>query len=102
MATHHRDRCHALRTSCSNHANRRMQQRCISLRGVDAVISYGEEHRTQSGFIYFLGKRECRRLRRTLSPAQAREIEQYRDYYVIAGDDGTIVTVGHRTRRIRR
>jgi hypothetical protein len=79
-----------------------MRQRCISLRRVEAAIAYGEEHRTHSGYIYFLGSRTCRRLQRTLPPAEAREIARFENCYVVEGDDGTIVTVGHRTKRIRR
>jgi hypothetical protein len=79
-----------------------MQQRCISFRRMDAAITYGDEHRTHSGYIYFLSSRACRRLQRTLPPAEAREIARFENCYVVEGDDGRIVTVGHRTKRIRR
>jgi len=90
------------RDRCSTHARRRMQQRCISFRRMDAAITYGDEHRTHSGYIYFLSSRTCRRLQRTLPPAEAREIARFENCYVVEDDDGTIVTVGHRTKRIRR
>ena len=79
-----------------------MQQRCISFRRMEAAIAYGDEHRTRSGYIYFLSSRTCRRLQRTLPPAEAREIARFENCYVVEDDDGTIVTVGHRTKRIRR
>lgn len=90
------------RDLCTKHAHTRMQQRCIRQRGVDAAIDYGSEHRTDDGYIYHLSKRVCRRLQRTLPPAEAREIMQLIDIYAVVSDDGQIITVGHRTRRIRR
>jgi len=102
MTIHHRRRHQDVRTSCSDHAVRRMRQRCISFRRMDAAIRYGDEYRTHSGYIYFLSSRTCRSLQRTLPPAEAREIARFENCYVVEGDDGMIVTVGHRTKRIRR
>ena len=78
-----------------------MQQRCIPNPMPDLLLTYGAEIRTENGYIRYFNKRSRRCLQRALPAAKRKIIERYFDCYLIEGDDGTIVTVGHRYRRLR-
>ena len=64
----------------THHARVRMQQRGISAAALEALLELGREIHVDRGCdLVFFGKR-----------------------YVILGSDGTVITVGHRFRRIPR
>jgi len=90
----------------SHHARARMQQRGISAATVEALLDFGREVHVDRGCdIVFFDKRARARLARALiSPkgAAAAEAERICRSYAILGSDGTVITVGHRFRRIPR
>jgi hypothetical protein len=102
MTTLHRQHIHRNRRErCSNHAGIRMQQRRIPRAAIDLLLTYGDEKRTDSGYIRHFTQRARCRLGLALPNSILRSVARYLDCYLIESDDGIIVTVGHRYKRIR-
>jgi hypothetical protein len=96
---------HAHRTtedSCSNHASVRMQQRRVPRSVIDLLHAHGDQARSHGAYVYYFSRRAKCRISEVLSRAEMRTIEEYGSCYLIEADDGVIITVGHRYRRIRR
>ena len=86
---------------CTRHARSRMQQRGIRPALVDRVLRYGREvHDHHGAVIVLIDRAAAARMARD-GEAQGVELERLRGVYVVVGNDGTIRTVGHRTRRLR-
>jgi len=100
--THVRHVHHAHSTRCSNHASVRMQQRCIPESVLHLLTVYGDETRTVKGVICYFSKRSRQCIYRELPRAVTKNFARYRNCYLIESDDGTIVTVGRRYKRIRQ
>jgi hypothetical protein len=84
------------------HARTRMQQRGIPAAAVELLISYGNSAPAGDGCeLVFFDKAARARLFRD-DPAAAREAERLCRTYAVLGNDGAVVTVGHRYRRIHR
>ena len=87
---------------CTRHARSRMQQRGIPPVLVDRVLRYGREvHDHHGATVYLIDRRAGGRIERS-GEARGAEIDRLRGVYVVVATDGTIRTVGHRTRRLRR
>src|SRR4051812_20529128 len=90
----------------THHARARMQQRGISAATVEALLDFGREVHVDSGCdLVFFDKRAPARLAKALishDGAAAAEAERISKSYAILGSDGTVITVGHRFRRIPR
>ena len=86
----------------TRHARTRMQQRGINAAALGALLDYGRVAPAGGGrdIIYF-DKRARQRLAREHAVATA-EAERVCRSYAIVEPDGTVITVGHRTRRIPR
>jgi RimJ/RimL family protein N-acetyltransferase len=86
----------------TEHARTRMQQRGIPSAAVDLLINYGKSAPAGDGCeLVFFDKAARARLFRD-NPAAAREAERLCRTYAVLGNDGSVVTVGHRYRRIPR
>jgi hypothetical protein len=84
------------------HARARMQQRGIRPRVLEALLDYGREVHAGGGRdLVFFDKRALARLKGA-NAALAAEGARVRGSYAIVGSDGTVITVGHRFRRIPR
>ena len=86
---------------CTRHARARMQQRGIPADLVDRVLRYGREVHDHHGAIVVLIDRAAEARLRRDGEARGSQIERLRGLYVVVGTDGTVRTVGHRTRRLR-
>ena len=87
----------------THHAEARMQQRGISSRTLESLLDYGAimyDHR--GGALVFFDKKARSRLLRSLGRAQYRVMEKQLDAYAVVSNDGSVVTVGHRRKRIPR
>jgi hypothetical protein len=86
----------------TSHARARMQQRGIRPDALEALLDWGKVAHIDRGrdIVYFDKKARTRLAKR--DPAAAREAERLRRTYAIVGSDGTVITVGHRYRRIPR
>jgi hypothetical protein len=91
-----------LRETLSTHARRRMQQRGISAAALDALLDFGRTTRAGRGReLVFFDHKARERLARAKALA-AGEATRVCNSYAIIGSDGTVVTVGHRFRRVQR
>ena len=88
----------------SRHAEQRMQQRGIPRQAVDVVLAYGRvSHDHHGGCVVWLDKRARARLCREAGRRVLRRLDKHLNAYAVTDpDDGTVLTVGHRYRRIRR
>ena len=87
----------------TQHARQRMQQRGIPQQAIDYVLSYGRvSHDHRGACVVWLDKRSRARLGREAGRQVIRKLDKHLDAYVVTNTDGTVVTVGHRYRRIRR
>lgn len=87
----------------SNHALAQMRQRAISESTVDYLIEWGRkayDHR--GGVIRYFDKASRTQLLRYLGQERAKELETQLDAYVVVSTGGTVITVGHRYKRINR
>jgi len=86
----------------TSHARARMQQRGIRAEALEALLDFGRTAHVDRGReIVFFDKAARARLARH-NPLVAKEAERLRQTYAILGSDGTVITVGHRFRRIPR
>ena len=86
----------------TDHAAARMQQRGIRAHALEALLDYGRVAHGPGGCdIVFFDRKAKARLKK-LGGEAAREAERVSRTYAILGSDGTVVTVGHRYRRINR
>jgi hypothetical protein len=84
------------------HAQARQQQRAVRLEAIEGILDHGQAARRRGADSYFLDKAGRRRLRQDLGEQGFRAIERWLDTYVVVSDDGQIITVARRTRRLRR
>jgi hypothetical protein len=90
--------------SLTRHAAGRCQQRSVPPIIVDWLLNYGARVRADGGAeIVFFDKRALRALERSTGPGiVARLSDVVRGTYAIVADDGAVITVGHRYRRVER
>ena len=87
----------------TRHAERRLQQRAIPPFVLDLLETCGSPRRCQGAERLIFDKAAHRRLRHVLGHGRGLcLIEPWLDVYAVVGADGTIVTVAHHTRHIRR
>ena len=104
----------------TRHARARMQQRGIAAAALGALLDYGRVRPAGGGrdIVYFDKRARARLARATavsvargaVAPAKERHPRvrksgagaQLSNTYAIVESDGTVITVGHRTRRINR
>ena len=84
------------------HARARMQQRGIRSDALEALLDFGSARHLHSKGreLVFFDKKAKRRLAKA-SLAAAREAERLERTYAILASDGTVITVGHRYRRVK-
>jgi len=85
------------------HAQQRMQQRGISLQAIDYVLTYGRvSHDHHGGRVIWLDKRSRAQISQAEGRRVVRALDKHLNAYVVTDSDGSVVTVGHRYRRIMR
>ena len=86
------------------HAQTRSQQRGIPPLLVDLLRTYGSrDYDHHGGIVRFLDKRARRMIERSIAPEVRRRLSSWMDIYVVeSANDGNIITVGHRYKRIVR
>ena len=88
------------RSGITAHARARMQQRGIRSEALEALLDFGSARHLHSKGreLVFFDKRAKKRL----ANASPREAERFIRTYAIVGADGTVITVGHRFRPVRK
>ena len=85
----------------TNHAKQRMQQRAIPPLMIELLYLYGREQHQDGSTMLFLDRRARKKSRRALMDVKQRFDNLCDTYLVEAGGDGTVITVGHRTKPIK-
>lgn len=83
------------------HAYQRMQQRAISKERIELLRHYGTAEYSHGCRILFFDRHSRQRLVKELG-VKLKEAERLSRLYIIEGQQGVIVTAGHRYRRIKR
>jgi hypothetical protein len=85
----------------SSHAETRSQQRGIQPIVVDWLMQYGaRQHDHHGAEIYYFDKRSRRSLAKGVGHDIVARLKKLLDAYIVISKDGTVVTVGHRYKRI--
>ena len=86
------------------HAEARAQQRGIPPLVVQWLDQFGEEeYDGHGGILRFFSHASRRALEREVGRAPVRKLHEYLDIYKVESSyDGSVITIGHRTRRINR
>ncbi len=87
----------------TDHARTRLQQRGVSLTVLDCLFAYGKmAHDHHGAEILFFDHCAKKQVRRNYGEREFKHLESKLDAYAVIGSDGAVVTVGHRTKRIKR
>ena len=87
----------------TQHAQARMQQRGITVTTLNSLLDYGaQSHDHRGATIIYFDKKAKRRLLRDSGRDVYRVMEKQLNAYAVVGNDGAVVTVGHRDKRIPR
>ncbi len=85
----------------TTHAAQRLRQRGIPPAALDVLEDFGHVHHDHHGAeILYMDHRARRAARRALGDDAWRQAERLMNVYAVVAD-GCVVTVGHRTRRVR-
>jgi hypothetical protein len=87
---------------CSRHAVARMQQRAMPPFAIHLLLNFATERRSHGASVYAHDKTSRRRVRDHLGGRGVKLIEPLLDAYVVLAEDGSIITAGWRTHRLRR
>lgn len=89
--------------SLTNHARARIQQRGIPAAIVEDLLDFGrEEYNHRGGCVVYFDRRARETIRQICGTQTYKRIEAHLDTYAVVGTSGSVITVGHRTRRIKR
>lgn len=88
----------------SSHAAVRAQQHCIPSLVAQWLDQFGEEkHDGHGGVLLYFSRASIRAMERAFGWAQVRKLVEYFDVYKVeSSHDGHVITIGHRTKRIKR
>jgi hypothetical protein len=90
-------------THMTQHAQARMQQRGITKQTLESLLDYGAVTYDHHGAtIVYFNKKAKYRLQRTGGRQAYRAMEKQLNAYAVVAQDGAVVTVGRRDRRIPR
>jgi hypothetical protein len=91
-----------MKAQMSRHAQARMQQRGIARSAINYVLDFGREYHDHHGaVIVMLDHSAVQHIART-GAARGSTLDALRGLYAVIASDGSVRTVGHRTRRLRR
>ena len=86
----------------SNHATQRMHQRAIHPLMIDLLYRYGREQHQNGSTLLFLDSRARKQARRAIEEVKQR-FEKLSDAYLVESEaDGVVITIGHRSKRVKR
>lgn len=87
----------------TKHAQQRHQQRAIPSLVTALLIDYGAWVRHHGADVHYLDKAARKRLREAVGgDRNVGVIRQWMNSYVVVGDDGAVITVGRRKKRLKR
>jgi len=78
-----------------------MQQRAIHPLMIDLLYRYGREQHQNGSTLLYLDSRARKQARRAIEDVKQRFDKLCDTYLVESEDDGVVITVGHRSKRVR-
>jgi hypothetical protein len=89
--------------SMSRHAEIRSQQRSIPPLIVDWLVQFGAEtYDGRGAMVRHFDRPSLRQLEKHVGRSVVSRLSELLDAYVVTDSDGTIITVGHRFKRVSR
>jgi hypothetical protein len=89
--------------SITHHAAERLQQRAIPPFIIELLERFGSAMRCGGAEQLFFDKAVRKRLKRHMGGRRSlRHVEPWLNVYLVIGDNGNLVTVAHRSRRLNR
>lgn len=85
----------------TRHAAHRLKNRGITPQQLQLVTDFGAAQRAHGATRFALDRKARQQIERTLPPEQLRSLKSL-DIVAVLSDDGAVITVAHRTRRLRR
>ena len=85
----------------TRHAQARMQQRAISNRAVEILMTYGEYRNHRGAEVCYLTTRSRIWMLRDLGKRGFMKLEKMLNAYLVVADDGVVITAGHRLHRLK-
>lgn len=85
----------------TRHAAHRLKNRGITPQQLQLVTDFGTAQRAHGATRYALDRRARQLIQHTLPPEQLRNLKSL-DIVAVVADDGAVITVAHRTQRLRR
>ena len=86
----------------SQHAARRVQQRCIPPLVIDLLLEFGASEPAGDGTTKMYFDKAARKRLKAYAGPVASLLEQHLDVYAVVAADTKLVTVAHRNERIQR
>lgn len=87
----------------TTHANVRKQQRGIPKQVLDWLVQFGKaSHDNRGGEFLYFDKRAKQRCLSVMGMDAYRKLDGHFDVYAVRGLDGSILTVGHRYKKLHR
>lgn len=85
----------------TQHAKARSQQRNVPAFVIDVIMDYGQCKRKHGADVYFLDKKSRKSIRKALGRQVFNRLSVFWNSYAVVSDDGPIITVGKRTKRMK-
>jgi len=85
----------------TRHAKARAQQRAIPPIILNWLLSYGCVSRHNGADVYYFDKKSRKRIRSDIGSLPYRRMEDLLNAYAVVSNNGSIVTVGKRYKRLR-
>jgi hypothetical protein len=79
-----------------------MQQRGIPLLAIELLCQYGKEEYANDAMIRYFDKKGLKKARREIQKMMLDQLDKMSEMYCVETNEGTILTVGHRFRPIKR
>lgn len=87
----------------TKHAIKRLQQRGIPANIVDLLLNFGKIDSGHKGAdVYFFDKAGKQCAKHNLHQAGVKQVDHHLNSYLVVSGDGSVITAGHRTKRINR
>lgn len=86
----------------TRHAQTRSQQRAVPPMMIDLLLQFGKSESAGAGVAKMFFDKQARKRVAAYAGSFASLLDEYLDLYAVVGQDMAVITVGHRTERIRR
>ena len=87
----------------TDHAQQRARQRGIPQLVIDWLMQFGETEWDHHGAqVKFFTRKSRRRIDKAMGAQTTRRMHEFLNSYAVVGLDGTLITCGHRYKRIHR